>query len=175
MGVALFAVSMSVSGYCKSADEEMAIGYDGSVGGISFKKFISKDLGFQGILGLSYETAASNAVAPNDETALSYALAVRVLMPKEVTEKIRVNCFAGIELENIGSHTKDAGQTNFYIESGVSPEIFLFKNLSVETSFGLRLCMVGESFKGLDNGYTQIRTFGNAISIVDGVSFHYYF
>jgi len=175
LGVMFLTVCMTVSGFGRPAGKDMAIGYDGIVNGISFKKFVSKDLGFQGILGFGYESAPSNSVSPNNETSLDYSLAARVIMPKDITEKIKLNCFGGIALNHTGSHTKDVGQTNLYIESGLSPEIFLFNNLSVETSLGIRLGFIGETADGVDNGYTSLRTFGAGVSIVDGVSFHYYF
>lgn len=170
--VALLSVCFAVTG---SAEGKMGIGYNGDVGGISLKKWVSDDWGWQGILGLNFETAGSGAVAPNDETDVDYDLAFRLFKSKDVAEKVKLNCFAGIHLEHNGSNTKDVGQTNFHIEAGLSPEIFLFENLSVETSMGVRLSMCGETFKDAEDDFVEFGTFGAGVSIVDGLCFNYYF
>jgi hypothetical protein len=162
----LFAVT---SVYSANMSGRIGIGYDTSVDCASVRFFIGS-IGIDILAGFRFEPQDTNL---GDQTALlTLRGAGYVLFPIEVHEKVNLNLFAGLELENVGSHFTNGSALNFYIRAGVSPEIFLLDNVSVEANFGLEFSYIRAVAPS--EYRIAIGLYGNTISIVQGFAFHVY-
>jgi len=171
--VTLFAVSMA---YAETPTEK-AVGYDGMLGGLSYRAMMG-GLGLQGIVGLDYESPADT---DNFSSALDLNLGVGVFKCMWECDRANLNGFAGIAIMMDGSTMKDSdSETDFDIAVGLEPEIFLLDNLSVSTKFGLMIAIEGDC-RGADgktvtdSGGMNFGTYGQGVSIVEGLSFNWYF
>ena len=151
----------------------VAIGYDGYDGGLSLRIFPGSGLGFEGIVGMSFE--GKNKDLGHDDADFDFYLGANLIIPFKMAEKANLNSFIGGALEMADSHVKDFGTTSFYINAGLAPEIFLLDNLSVETKCGLRISIIGESFKDAKDNRFRIQTYGQGVNIIGGAAFHWYF
>ena len=158
------------------APTNKAIGYDGDLEGLSLR-YMAGSIGVQGILGLNYDAPADS----KKDSALDLKIGVNVYKCLWEADKGLVNGFAGIDITMDGSTIKDSDTvTNIGIGIGLEPEIFLLDNLSVSTKLGVRIMINGDQRGGdgktmKDSGSTQFETYGEGVSIVDGVSFNWYF
>ncbi len=151
----------------------LAIGYDGYDGGVSLRMFPSPNFGLEGIVGMSFE--GRNKDLGDDNADFDFYLGGNLVIPFKKAEKANLNFFVGGALQRVDSHAKDVGRTNIYGNIGLAPEIFLLENLSVETKCGMRISIMGKSFKGAKDNRFRIQTYGQGVSIVSGVAFHWYF
>lgn len=151
----------------------VAIGYDSYDGGLSLRLFPSPGLGLEGVVGMSFE--GKNRDLGHDDADFDFYLGANLIIPFKMAEKANLNSFIGGALERADSHVKDFGKTSFYINAGLAPEIFLLDNLSVETKCGLRISIIGESFKDAKDNRFRIQTYGQGVNIVGGAAFHWYF
>ena len=156
---------------------DKAVGYDAGLNGISARLVMPSGIGVQGIVGL-------NVVSPKADGAgsgMDLNIGANVFKCMWKAEKVNLNGFAGVEIMMAKPAIKDADTcTNFAIVAGAEPEIFLLSNLSVSTKFGVVLQLNGDTLDGAgksikDSGSTVFGTFGNKVSIVEGVSFNWYF
>lgn len=155
-----------------------AIGYDGNLGGLSLR-YMTGSIGIQGILGLDFDSPASDATM---DSALDLAIGINVFKSLWECDKGQVNCFAGISIELDGDTAKDSDSvTDIGITVGLEPEIFLLDNLSVSTKFGVQIMIEGDRRDNItgksitDSGGLNFGTYGQGVSIVSGVSFNWYF
>ncbi len=161
----------------------MAIGYDN---GLSMRFITEGGVGLQGIVGLDMD--ASNPGNMTDaKTRVDFNAQVNVFKSLLMTEgdtfpsMACLNGYAGVGVNVDGSRIKDSDNvTDFFVEVGLSPEIFLLDNLSVVTNFGVELLMAGDTIgddgkAAKDTGGMDIFTFGQGISIVEGWAFNWYF
>jgi hypothetical protein len=154
-----------------------AIGYDSVLNGLSARFIAASGIGVQGIIGL-------NVLSPNasgTSTGMDLNLGLNVFKSVWKADKVNLNGFGGVEV-TISQPAKNNAdtQTNYAVMAGFEPEIFLLSNLSVSTKFGLQIRINGDELgangKSLnDTGSTVYGTFGQRVSIVDGVSFNWYF
>ena len=151
----------------------VAIGYDGYDGGVSLRIFPSPGLGLEGIMGMRFE--GKNKDLGHENADFDFYFGANVIIPWKMAEKANLNSFIGGALERADSHVKDVGTTSFYITAGLAPEIFLLENLSVETKCGLKISIIGESFKDAKDNRFRIQTYGQGVNIIAGAAFHWYF
>ena len=169
--ISLFVVSTSFA----DTPTEKAIGYDG---GLSYRYILDSGIGVQGILGLDYNSPADS---DSSDANLDLNIGVNVFKCLYETDKGNLNCFAGVGIDMIGSDIKDSDSvTNIAIKVGLEPELFLLDNLSVSTRFGVQIMLMGDKLDALgksasDTGSTQFGTFGDKVSIIEGVAFNWYF
>jgi len=172
--VALIFVSTAV--YADTPTNK-AVGYDAVLDGISARFISASGLGVQGIVGL-------NVVSPKGSgasTGMDLNLGANVFKSVWKADKVNLNGFAGVQVMMHKPTVKNADtQTNFAVMVGGEPEIFLLSNLSVSTKFGVQIQINGDVLDGFgkkvkDSGSTVFGTFGQRVSIVDGVSFNWYF
>jgi hypothetical protein len=156
----------------------MAVGYDAGLNGISARFLTSSGVGFQGIVGLNVISPKASGAS----TGMNLDLGANVFKCMWKADKVNLNGFVGIEVMMAKPTIKDADtQTDFAVMVGGEPEIFLLSNLSVSTKFGVQVMINGDNLSTVtgksmkDTGSTVFGTFGNRISIVDGVSFNWYF
>jgi hypothetical protein len=154
-----------------------AVGYDAGLNGLSARMVMASGIGVQGIVGLNFESPKSSLKG----SGMDLNIGVNVFKSCWKADKVNVNGFAGVQIMMKTPEIKDAdSQTNFAVMAGFEPEIFLLGNLSVSTKFGLQVQIIGDTWDGAgktvkDSGSTIFGTFGQRISIVDGVSFNWYF
>jgi len=154
----------------------MAVGYDAVLNGISARMITSSGIGVQGIVGLNFVSPKASGAG----SGMDLNLGANVFKCIWKADKVNLNGFAGVEIMMSKPAIKDADtQTNFAVMVGGEPEIFLLSNLSVSTKFGLQIQINGDNLVGgktvKDSGSTVFGTFGQRVSIVDGVSFNWYF
>ena len=159
------------------APTNKAIGYDSTVGGLSMRMLTASGIGVQGIVGLNVNAPAADGT----QADLDLMIGVNVLKCLFEAEQGMLNAYAGIILDMDGS-TLDGGDTvtDIALQAGLEPEIFLFDNLSISPKFGLQLTLQGDQRGGdaktvTDTGATRFATFGQAVSVVGGASFNWYF
>ncbi len=154
-----------------------AIGYDATLNGLSCRHIMESGIGIQGIIGLSFNSPASD----NLDSDIDLGIGVNVLKCLWEAERGNLNGFAGVGINMNGSTIKDSDSvTDISISAGLEPEIFLFDNLSVTTKLGLQVLLLGDSIDAAgkavtDSGSMLFQTFGQGVSIVSGVSFNWYF
>jgi hypothetical protein len=154
--------------YSANMTGRIGIGYDTSIQSASLRFFIG-NFGIDVLLGFWFEPQNTNLL---DDTAyLTFHGGAYFFYPIELLDKVNLNFFAGAIFENVGSHTTNASRINFFIRAGLSPEIFLLDDLSIEAKFGLEISMQQQN---ATDYRTAVRTFGDNISIVEGFAFHYY-
>ncbi|MDP2982441.1 MAG: hypothetical protein Q8O92_03830 [Candidatus Latescibacter sp.] len=155
----------------------MAVGYDAVLNGISARMITSSGIGVQGIVGLNFETPKASGAG----SGMDLNLGANVFKCMWKADKVNLNCFAGVVIMMKKPEIKDADtKTNFAVMVGGEPEIFLLSNLSVSTKFGVQIQINGDNLDGAgktvkDSGSTVFGTFGDKVSIVEGVSFNWYF
>lgn len=159
----------------------MAIGYDN---GLSMRFITESGVGLQGIVGLAMDGTGDSDLV---DTAMDFNVQVNVFKSLLTAEGDTfpslgiLNGYAGVGLNVDGSKIKDSDSvTDFFIEAGLAPEIFLLDNLSVVTNFGVQLFMAGDNIGGdgkavKDSGGMTLGTFGQGVSIVQGFAFNWYF
>ena len=154
-----------------------AIGYDAMVGAASVRIITSSGIGIQGLLGLNFNSPKQDGT----QADMDLYIGGNVLKCLYENSKANLNAFAGIGIDMNGT-TIDGGDsvTDFGIKVGLEPEIFLLDNLSVSTMFGLQILINGDQRGGdgkaiSDTGSTVFGTYGNGVSIVNGLSFNWYF
>ncbi|MBT4483302.1 MAG: hypothetical protein HOC71_06455 [Candidatus Latescibacteria bacterium] len=175
--LSLFVVSVSFAG----TPTNKAIGFNGGLNGISHRMLMDSGIGVEGILGLAYNAPAGDT----QDAALNLNIGANVLKCLWETEagslSGNLNGFAGVGIAMVGSNIKDSDSvTNITINVGLEPEIFLLDNLSVTTRMGLQILLNGDTLgadgkAATDTGSTVFQTFGQGVSIVNGVSFNWYF
>ena len=149
-----------------------SIGWDGDVQGISFRAITASGLGFGAAAGLVYDSPKSEWA----DTKTDVYLGLTVFKSIWESERGNLNGFGGAMLDVFGNYDEDDNsQTNLTLAAGLEPEIFLIKNLSVTTKFGIAFKLIGDDIDNSDDGSTIITTFGNKISVVEGFSFNWYF
>ena len=159
----LFSVDMS---------NRIGIGYNGSIDALSIK-FFFKNTGLEVAFGFNFE--AKNEEDFGDEASLvNLRGSSYFFYPFDLTDKANINLFAGADIDYIGSHVQGDGGINIYGRAGISPEIFLFEKLSVETSFGLLVSIFEEVNRNVSGSRFRIDLYGDGISIIGGLSFHWY-
>jgi len=151
---------------------DMAVGYDG---GISLR-YQTGSIGVQGILGLDFDSPASDAM----DSALDINIAANVFKCMWECDRGNLNGFAGIGIDLNSSTIKDSdSETDISLVLGLEPEIFLLDNLSVTTKFGGQIMIIGDRVVGGksqdDSGSFSLGTFGQGVSIVSGAAFNWYF
>ena len=168
--VSLFAVTSAFA----ETPTDMAVGYDG---GFSLR-YIAGSIGVQGILGLDFESPASD----NKDAAIDLNIGVNVFMCMWECDRGNLNGFAGVEIDLDGDTTKDSdSETDISLMAGLEPEIFLLDNLSVTTKFGVQIMIQGDQRSAAtgktmdDSGSLTLGTFGQNVSIVQGAAFNWYF
>ncbi len=158
------------------APTNKAIGYDGMLDGISYRTMMGT-MGIQGILGLGFDSPAGDT----SDSALDLAIGVNLFKCLWESDKGQLNCFAGIAIDLDGSTMKDSDSvTDINLSVGLEPEIFLLDNLSVTTKFGLMISIQGDELgadgkTADDTGGLGVRTYGEGVSIIEGLSFNWYF
>jgi len=167
VGILSIVTVLMVSSAFAADHGNLAIGYDG---GLSLRMFMTPSLGLEGIVGMSFE--GKNKDLGEDNADLDLNLAANLIVPFKMAEKANLNLFVGVAIGRADTHAKDAGRTNFYLNAGLAPEIFLIDNLSVEAKFGGRISIIGESFKNAKDNRFRIGTFGVGVG---GAAFHWYF
>jgi hypothetical protein len=155
----------------------MAVGYDSGLNGLSARMIMANGMGVQGIVGLNVNSPKASGAG----SGLDLNIGVNVFKSCWNADKVNLNGFAGVQIMMSKPPIKSAdSQTNFAVMAGFEPEIFLLSNLSVSTKFGLQVQIIGDTLSGAgktikDTGSTMFGTFGQRVSIVDGVSFNWYF
>jgi hypothetical protein len=145
------------------------VGYNTSVQSVSCKYFFGS-FGINLLVGVSGELQNVMLYA---QTKIDFRGTLYGLYAIEILDRANLNLFLGGEFEYIGSHSIGQSDINYYARTGLSPEIFIFDNLSIETSFGLQISAKEFSFP---NTYIiSFGMFGQDISIVSGFAFHWYF
>lgn len=152
---------------------DMAVGYDG---GLSVR-YQTGSIGVQGILGLEFDSPASDAV----DSALDLNIGVNVFKCMWECDRGNLNGIAGVGIDMDGSNIKDSDSvTDITLMCGLEPEVFLLDNLSVTTKVGVQIMIQGDRIDGAgkaitDSGGLMLGTFGQGVSIVSGAAFHWYF
>lgn len=151
----------------------MAVGYDG---GLSLR-YLAGSIGVQGILGLDFDSPASDAM----DSAIDLNIGVNVFTCLWECDRGNLNGFAGVGIDLDGDTTPDSdSETDITLMAGLEPEIFLLDNLSVTTKFGVQIMIQGDQ-RGVggkavtDSGGLALGTFGQNVSIVQGAAFNWYF
>jgi hypothetical protein len=148
----------------------LGVGYDTSTNCISLRYFFG-NFGIGFLAGFYIEPM--DAALGDTQTLLDLRGALSAMYALELFDQANLNVFACVQAEYGGSHIKGQGNINFYLRAGLSPEIFILENLSVEASFGLEVAYVSTP---IPNVYRlSIELYGNQVSIVSGLSFHWYF
>ncbi len=155
----------------------MAIGYDAMVNAVNVRVITATGIGVQGLLGLNFNSPKNDNFQADTDLYIG-ANAFKCLYE---TDKANLNCFAGVSIDMDGTMI-DGGDTvtNIGIMVGLEPEIFLLDCLSVSTKFGVGIMLNGDlrgndGKTASDTGSTVIGTIGDGVSIVDGLSFNWYF
>jgi hypothetical protein len=155
-----------------------AVGYDSGLNGLSLRLMTASGIGVQGIVGLNVTSPKASGAG----SGMDLNIGANVFKCIWKADKVNLNGFVGVELMMAKPPIKSAdSQTDFAVMAGAEPEIFLLSNLSVSTKFGVQVQINGDTVspatgkKIKDSGSTVFGTFGNRISIVDGVSFNWYF
>ncbi len=157
----------------ESMEEKKAIGYGGDPGlhdGISFKYWFKKDMAVSVNAKLLLETEGGN---------LEHNINIRpkLLMNVSKSDILLINLFAGLDIlfsDNI-DHTSEGDWHVLYAIAGISPELFITENFSIETSFGAYLELLGgSSGAGGNNNTVSFGTLGDSISQAS-ISFNIYF
>jgi len=168
--VSLFAVTSAFA----ETPTAMAVGYDG---GLSMR-YLAGSIGVQGILGLDFESPASD----NLDSAIDLNIGVNVFMCMWECDRGNLNGFAGVGIDLDGDTMKDSDSvTDISVMAGLEPEVFLLDNLSVTTKFGVKIMIAGEERNDItgksikDSGGLTLGTFGEDVSIVSGAAFNWYF
>ena len=152
-----------------------AIGYSGIPGlfdGISFKYWMKDKMAVNVNANINLETGGLNT----PEYIVN--LRPRILMNFIKSDSLLVNMFAGCDIlfEGNRDHTLQGSTHIIYIFAGISPELFLTKNISIETSFGVKLGLLGSIVDWAGTRYSSftIGTFGATLDMTS-ISFHIYF
>lgn len=170
---------ITTTGIFADTPTNKAVGYDANLNGLSVRYLTSSGLGVQGIIGMVITSGKD--VSGSSVSGMNLNIGADLYKAIWKADKANLNGFVGFEVMTTKPIIKNADtQTNFAIVVGGEPEIFLISNLSVSTKFGVSVQINGESLDAFGNkvknsGTTVFDTFGNRISIVDGVSFHWYF
>lgn len=161
---------------------KLGVGYDGynstpRYGAVSFKYWAEK-YGFQGMLGFDYDGAESGRTSDVENMLVDFT--AKFLFPLVKAEKLWLNgvLSLGIVYESGIEHVTDCTRMNTGFLVGLSPEYYVFDNLSFETTFGIGGTMYGKTKTGTvedTDDYMTFETFGKEIGISTGVAFHYYF
>ncbi|MCE5249318.1 hypothetical protein LLG96_03775 [bacterium] len=166
--IALFTVAAAYG----ETPTKRSIGWDGDVQGISFRAITASGLGFGAAAGIMFDSPKNERA----ETKTDVYLGLTVFKSVWEHERGNLNGFGSAMLDVFGNYDKDDdSQIDFTFAAGLEPEIFLIKNLSVTTRFGIALKLIGDDIDNSDDGTTIISTFGNKISVVEGFSFNWYF
>ena len=155
-----------------------AIGYDSTIQSISFRIMNESGFGFNGFFGMMMDFPAKK----NTQTDFSLVLGGALVKNIWENDRANVNAFGGLIIYRDGTTIDDGDTiTDINFIAGFEPEIFLFENLSLTTHFGFQLYFEGDKRDSSgeqkdDTGRTTFSTFGDdAISIVRGLSFNWYF
>ncbi len=170
---AIFALAcmFAASGaYTADLSGSIGIGYDAAMQSVSCRYFLG-NFGIDLLAGFYVEP--QNVSLGEQQTKVDIRGALFALYAIEALEFANIDVFLGAEIEYVGSHVKGQGDLNVYARAGLAPELFVFENVSVEAGFGIELSVIEQPVPNIWK--VGIGTYGSGVSIVSGLSFHWYF
>lgn len=151
--------------------------------GIDFRFWSAGNVGFQGTLGYFSQSADKDADKPYNKTESHLLFDFNLLFNPSKGEHVNLNIILGagvVTRKNLGNR-EDRNRTDSWITFGFAPEVFIYDNLSLETSAGLNINFYGDTkdeseyYKDWNDSHSSVLIGGTPALGFLGAGFHYYF
>jgi len=151
--------------------------------GIDFRFWSGGGVGFQGTLGYLSQSAEKDDEKPYDKTESHLLMDFNFLFNPSKGEHVNLNIILGagvIVRKNLGNRD-ERNRTDSWITFGFAPEVFIYDNLSLETTAGLYINFYGDTkeeseyYEDRNDSYSSVLIGGVPALGFMGAGFHYYF